>query len=535
MPFASVDFEMFFADKKHNNAMQGAGSPARNREMTVSSQPWIVLSQGDNVAVAISTIAESTQLANGVTTQGKIDPGHKFALRDIPANTPVVKYGQAIGRTTVDVKAGEHVHSHNLHFENDRLSATAAASPEQAMDADKARTFLGYRRADGRAATRNYIGIIASVNCSTTVCRAIAEEANRTILPYYEGIDGFVPIVHDQGCGMSTTGDGMQTLHRTIAGYARHANFGGVLMIGLGCEVNQLTLYGQTGAGAAKRHFNIQDAGGSRRAVALAMGVLKEIAEEVGHLRREPIPVSEIIVGLQCGGSDGFSGITANPALGAAVDLLAAAGGTAILSETSEIYGAEHLLRNRAVSPDVASKLDEKIAWWEKYVAIHGASLDNNPSPGNKRGGLTTILEKSLGAVAKGGRSPLTAVYGYAERVTAHGLVFMDTPGYDPVSATGQVAGGANMIAFTTGRGSCFGSRPAPSFKLSSNSALYRAMEEDMDIDCGTIATGEASIAGKGREIFGLIIEIASGKKTKSELFGYGDNEFAPWHLGATL
>lgn len=327
----------------------------------------------------------------------------------------------------------------------------------------------------------------------------------------------------------------MRALHRTLAGYTRHVNFGGVLMVGLGCEVNQLTLYGQSGAGASKRHFNIQDAGGSRRAVEKALAVLREIAADVGQARREAISVSEIVVGLQCGGSDGFSGITANPALGVAVDILAGAGGTAILSETSEIYGAEHLLRSRAVNEDVAAKLDGLIAWWERYADMHGASLDNNPSPGNKKGGLTTILEKSLGAVAKGGRSPLTAVYGYAERVTEHGLVFMDTPGYDPVSATGQVAGGANLIAFTTGRGSCFGSRPTPSIKLSSNTALYRAMEEDMDIDCGTIATGDTTIAAKGREIFDLLIETASGKKTKSELFGYGDNEFVPWHLGATL
>ncbi|MDI7861741.1 altronate dehydratase family protein [Rhizobiaceae bacterium n13] len=501
----------------------------------MSRQPWIILSAGDNVAVATAAIEPGTVIANGVSVLDRIDPGHKVAIADIPLGTPVVKYGQAIGRTTSDVKAGNHVHSQNLHFENDRLAAAANASPAAATDADKARTFMGYRRADGRAATRNFIGIIASVNCSTTVCRAIADEANRTILPHYEGIDGFVPIVHDQGCGMSSTGDGMRALHRTLAGYARHVNFGGVLMVGLGCEVNQLTLYGQSGAGTGKRHFNIQDAGGSRRAVEKALGVLKEIAADVGQARREPLPVSEIVVGLQCGGSDGFSGITANPALGVAVDILAGAGGTAILSETSEIYGAEHLLRSRAVNEEVATKLDGLISWWERYVDLHGASLDNNPSPGNKKGGLTTILEKSLGAVAKGGRSPLTAVYGYAERVTEHGLVFMDTPGYDPVSATGQVAGGANLIAFTTGRGSCFGCRPAPSIKLSSNSALYRSMEEDMDIDCGTIATGDITIADKGREIFELLIDTASGKKTKSELFGYGDNEFVPWHLGATL
>ncbi|NMN68268.1 altronate hydrolase [Rhizobium sp. 57MFTsu3.2] len=500
----------------------------------LTKDPWIILSAGDNVAVATAAIPSGATVA-GIQTREKIDPGHKIALADIPLGQPIIKYGQAIGRTTADVKAGDHIHSHNLHFENDRLAATANSAPEEATAADRARTFMGYRRADGRSATRNYIGIIASVNCSTTVCRAIADEANKTILPHFDGIDGFVPIVHDQGCGMSSTGDGMAVLHRTLAGYTRHVNFGGVLMIGLGCEVNQLTLYGQSGAGNSKRHFNIQDAGGSRRAVERAMGMLREIAQDVGKEKRVALPISDIIIGLQCGGSDGFSGITANPALGVAADLLAAAGGTAILSETSEIYGAEHLLRSRAVSDEVARKLDDKIAWWEKYVAMHGASLDNNPSPGNKRGGLTTILEKSLGAVAKGGRSPLTAVYGYAERVSAPGLVFMDTPGYDPVSATGQVAGGANMIAFTTGRGSCFGCRPAPSIKLSSNSALYASMEEDMDIDCGTIATGDATISAKGREIFDLIIDTASGKKTKSEEFGYGDNEFVPWHLGATL
>lgn len=501
----------------------------------MSAPSFIVLSPEDNVAVASLALDKGEALVGGVHAAARIDAGHKVAIRAIHAGQPVVKYGQAIGRATVDIQPGDHVHSHNLAFDQDRLSVSAAVPPEAASDTDKARTFLGYRRADGRAATRNYIGIIASVNCSTTVCRAIADAANQRILPRYEGIDGFVPIVHDQGCGMSSTGDGMKNLHRTLAGYTRHVNFGGVLMVGLGCEVNQLTLYGQAGAGAEKRHFNIQDAGGSRRAVEKALGILEEIAAEVGTVRRVPIPVSEIIVGLQCGGSDGLSGITANPALGVAVDILAGVGGTAILSETSEIYGAEHLLRSRAVSDDVAKKLDGLITWWEGYAEMHGASLDNNPSPGNKRGGLTTILEKSLGAVAKGGRSPLMAVYNYAERVSERGLVFMDTPGYDPVSATGQVAGGANVIAFTTGRGNCFGSRPVPSIKLTSNTALYRAMEEDMDIDCGTIATGDATIAGMGRAIYDLIIETASGAKTKSELFGYGDNEFVPWHLGATL
>ncbi|MEI5680128.1 MULTISPECIES: UxaA family hydrolase [unclassified Mesorhizobium] len=495
----------------------------------------ILLSPSDNVAVANGRLEAGTALPGGAVTVAAIDGGHKVAVKAIPAGAAVVKYAQAIGRATQDIAPGEHVHSHNLVFESGRLPVVPPSEAEHATDDDRARTFMGYRRADGRAGTRNFIGIIASVNCSTTVCRAIAEQANQKLLPNYPGIDGFVPIVHDQGCGMSGTGDGMRVLHRTLAGYARHPNFGGVLMVGLGCEVNQLTLYGQKGVAAGKRHFNIQEAGGSRKSVEKALEVLAEIAEEVGQLKREPIPVSEIVVGLQCGGSDGMSGITANPALGAAVDILADAGGTGILSETSEIYGAEHLLGSRAATPEIAEKLDGYVRWWEDYVALHGASLDNNPSPGNKKGGLTTILEKSLGAVAKGGQTTLNGVYGYAEKVTEHGLVFMDTPGYDPVSATGQVAGGANVIAFTTGRGSCFGCRPTPSIKLASNSALFRSMEEDMDVDCGRIASGEIGVAELGREIFDLIVETASGRKTKSELFGYGDNEFVPWHLGATL
>jgi altronate hydrolase len=493
------------------------------------------LSPADNVAIAVTPLEKGAPLPGGAAAAEVIDRGHKVALAALPAGAPVVKYGQVIGRTTRAVAAGEFIHSHNLAFDNARLSAGGHPAPVKAREDELARTFKGYRRADGRAATRNFIGVVASVNCSTTVCRAIADAANRDLLPKYPGIDGFVPIIHDQGCGMSGgTAEGMQVLHRTVNGYARHANFGGVLMVGLGCEVNQLALYGMDKEKSLRSSFNIQDVGGSRHAVAQALTQLDAVAAAASRQTRVDIPVSEIIVGLQCGGSDGMSGVTANPALGAAVDILVQAGGTAILSETPEIYGAEHLLTSRA-TPEVAAKLDELIQWWERHVEIFGASLDNNPSPGNKRGGLTTILEKSLGAVAKAGQTDLKAVYRYAEKVEAHGLVYMDTPGYDPVSATGQVAGGANIIAFTTGRGSCFGCRPTPSLKFTSSSELYRRMEEDMDFDCGTIASGEATIEELGHRIFDLIVETASGKPSKSELFGYGDNEFVPWRLGPTL
>ena len=494
----------------------------------------IVLSSKDNVAVANGRIEPGTELPGGVKALSAIDPGHKVAILPIKAGEAVVKYAQAIGRATEDIAPGTHIHSHNLVFESGRMPVVPPSDPVQASDRDKARTFMGYRRADGRAGTRNFVGIIASVNCSTTVCRAIAERANRELLPEYPGIDGFVPIVHDQGCGMSGTGEGMQVLHRTLAGYARHPNFGGILMIGLGCEVNQLTLYGQKGIAAGKRHFNIQESGGSRKSVERAMGVLREICEEVGPLKREPIPVSEIVVGLQCGGSDGMSGITANPALGAAVDILAAGGGTGILSETTEIYGAEHLLASRATTPEVAAKLDGLIKWWEAHVQKHGASIDNNPSPGNKRGGLTTILEKSLGAVAKGGTAPLSGVYKFAEPITTPGFVYMDSPGYDPCSATGQIASGATMIVFTTGRGSVSGFKPSPCIKLATNNEMYQRMAEDMDINCGDIIDG-VSIEAKGAEILEKVIAVASGQRTLSEELGFGGAEFVPWQIGAVM
>jgi altronate hydrolase len=495
----------------------------------------ILLSPSDNVAVASRDIAVGTTLLGNTVAVKRIASGHKVAIRAITGGAAVIKYAQTIGRALVDVRPGEHVHSHNLVFDYDRVPGRPLLEAFEPIKIDRPRTFMGYRRPDGRAGTRNFIGIVASVNCSSTVCRTIADRANQVLLPLNPGVDGFVPIMHNQGCGMSATGEGMRILHRTLAGYLRHPNFGGVLMVGLGCEVNQLILYGQKGISANKRHFNIQEAGRSRKSVEIALGVLTEIAKAVAPLTREPIPVSEIVLGLQCGGSDGLSGITANPALGIAVDMLVCAGGTGVLSETPEIFGAEYLLTSRAVTPEIGNRLRGYVSWWEKYAAMHGASLDNNPSPGNKRGGLTTILEKSLGAIAKGGHTPVRGAVGYAERVTERGLVFMDTPGYDPVSATGQVAGGANVIAFTTGRGSCFGCRPTPSIKIASNSALYHSMEDDMDVDAGVVASGERTVAETGRDIFEMILETASGRKTKSEAFGYGDNEFVPWHLGATL
>jgi altronate hydrolase len=381
--------------------------------------------------------------------------------------------------------------------------------------------------------------VLTSVNCSATVARHIAEAAEkRGLLDGYPDIDGIVPITHASGCGMAGSGEGFEVLKRTLWGTAANPNFGGVLMVGLGCEVMQIgRLKAEHGLaeGEAFQSFTIQETGGTRRAIEEGLERLAAMLPGVGAARRERVDAGELVLGLQCGGSDAWSGVTSNPALGVASDKLVALGGTVILSETPEIYGAEHLLLARATHPEVADKLIARLAWWEDYTARNGAEMDNNPAPGNKAGGLTTILEKSLGAVAKAGGSPLVDVVKYAEPIAAKGLVFMDSPGFDPCSATGQVASGATMIAFTTGRGSAFGFKPSPSIKLSSNTELYRRQADDIDIDCGGIATGEATIEGKGAEILGYLLEVASGRRSKSEALGYGGAEFVPWQIGAVM
>ena len=494
----------------------------------------IRLQPNDDVAVALRDL-ERGHLVDAVRTIERIGAGHKVALRDLAAGSFVRKYGQVIGVATAAIPAGAHVHTHNLEFSATAHEGSLPVAPRKIEPVGA--TFEGILRADGRAATRNYLGIVTSVNCSATVARQIARTMEK-LLGDHPNIDGVVPITHGSGCAIASSGPGIDVLRRTLAGYARHPNFAGVLMLGLGCETNQISqLIEAEGLvrGDAFDTLTIQEAGGTSRAVAAGVDRMKAMLPAADRAIRSTLPASYLTVGLQCGGSDGYSGITANPALGATADLLAAEGGTAILSETPEIYGAEHLLIERAETPAVAQALRDRIAWWETHAAQTGGSLDNNPSAGNKAGGLTTILEKSLGAVAKGGTSPLRAVYRYAEPVTERGFVFMDTPGYDPVSATGQVAGGANLICFTTGRGSVFGCKPTPSLKLATNSDLFRRMPDDMDMDCGAIIEEGVPIDVMGRRIFELILATASGRKTKSEELGFGEEEFQPWQLDAVM
>jgi altronate hydrolase len=475
---------------------------------------------------------------------GVIPEGHKVATRAIASGEPIYRYGQIIGFASVDIGVGEHVHTHNCamrDFARDYAFSTALRQTEYA---DPPRTFQGIVRPDGRVATRNYVAILSSVNCSATVSRYIADAFRRnpltgeSALADYPNVDGVVALTHRTGCGQASEGDGIDVLRRTMGGFARHANFGAVFIVGLGCESNQVSRIVQTqGLRMARtmQAFTIQETGGTAKTVARGVAQIRELLPDLNRVTRQPVPLSHLTVALQCGGSDGYSGITGNPALGAASDLVVSHGGTVVLSETPETYGAEHLLTRRAVNREVGEKLLALFDWWKDYTARNGGHMDNNPSPGNKAGGITTILEKSLGALAKAGTSNLVDVIKYGEPITAKGFVFMDTPGYDPVSVTGQVAGGANLICFTTGRGSVFGCVPAPSIKLATSTALFSRMPDDMDLNCGGIADGTNTVAQSGQEIFEKILRVASGEPTLSEAQGFGESEFAPWQIGAVM
>ncbi|HLH51276.1 MAG TPA: altronate dehydratase family protein [Roseiarcus sp.] len=506
----------------------------------MSSPRALRLNAEDNVVIAVDEIRAGDQPRNAPAALARVPKGHKMASAPIAAGAPILKFGQIIGFASKPIAPGEWVHEHNVEmhdFARD-YRFCEAAKPEALLPAEQRATFQGFRRANGKAGTRNYVAILTSVNCSATVARLIAREAERSgMLDDYPNVDGVIALVHGTGCGMAAKGEGFEILKRTQWGYAANPNVGGVLLVGLGCEVFQIGRmkeeYGIV-EGDLFQTMTIQATGGTKKTIEAGLRRIAAMLPIVNRAERETIPASELLLALQCGGSDGYSGITANPALGVAVDILVRHGGAAILSETPEIYGAEHLLTRRAATREIGEKLVDLIHWWEEYTARNHGEMNNNPSPGNKAGGLTTILEKSLGAAAKGGGTILNGVYRYAEPVTAKGFVFMDTPGYDPVSATGQVAGGANILAFTTGRGSAYGCKPTPSIKLATNSDTYRRMVDDMDINCGDILDG-VGLEEKGQEIFDKLLAVASGERSKSEALGYGDAEFVPWQVGATM
>ncbi|SNT08830.1 altronate hydrolase [Noviherbaspirillum humi] len=501
--------------------------------------PVIRLHPGDNVVVARTDIGIGTEVPQeNFVCRSQIPAGYKIAAAPIRRGEPIRKYNVVVGFAAIDIAPGYLVHSHNTEFrefDRDYAHASEYRPVDYLPEAERA-TFQGIVRPDGRVATRNYIGILSTVNCSATAVQKIANWFTEERLADYPNVDGVVAFSHSLGCGMEMTGEPMALLQRTIAGYARHANLAAVLIVGLGCERNQLKgLMASEGLeqGPLLRAFVMQETGGTRKTIQAGIDAVRELLPQANAVRRTTVPASHLCVGLQCGGSDGFSSITANPALGAAVDLLVRHGGTAILSETPEIYGVEHTLTRRAASREVGEKLVERIRWWkEQYSVGRDVQINGKVSPGNQVGGLANIFEKSLGSSMKGGTGPLMEVYRYAEPVTARGMVFMDTPGYDPVSATGQIAGGANLIAFTTGRGSMFGAKPVPSVKLATNTPMFQRLEEDMDINCGEILDGTSSIEEMGRRIFDLMLRTASGARSKSEELGLGDHEFVPWQIG---
>ena len=495
----------------------------------------IKLNEKDNIGIAPMEIPENTKINFNIVTKNQIPFGHKISLQDINKGSFIYRYGQIIGTASNDILSGQHVHSHNLIFsEFDRKYEIKSQKKIQLEKNDL--FFKGYKRENGKAGTRNYIGIISTVNCSATVVKKIADKINTHLLNNnFANIDGAVCLKHSSGCGMNTSGHGMQVFNRTIEGFKHHPNFGKVFVVGLGCECAQISLYQNDLDKDKVEYLNIQDEGGTREIINKVTKKIINNLEDINSIKRTDIPVSELTVALQCGGSDSYSGVTANPALGFASDLLIRYGGSTILGETPEIYGAEQLLIERANNKEIVRKLLKQIDWWKDYTSINNTSLDSNPTPGNKKGGLTTILEKSLGAVAKSGTSTMMDVLDYSEQISSKGFNFMDTPGFDPVSVTGQVASGANVICFTTGRGSCFGFKPSPSIKIATNTNMFNKLEEDMDINAGKIMDGESTIEEIGNQIFNKIISVASGEQSKSEINGYGDDEFNPWVIGATM
>jgi len=517
-------------------------SPVRPADAAAAppKRRFVRLHKDDNVVIAVVSLPTGTEIeGEGVRVERAVPSGHKVATTAIPAGQPVRKFGQIIGYATEAIAPGQHVHVHNCAMgEHDQdYHIGVDYKPVEYRDPSQA-TFKGLRRADGRVGTRNFIALCSTVNCSATAIRMIAERVNHSgMLNDYPHIDGAIALSHGTGCGMADSGAGFDNLERVLWGYATHPNVAAAIFVGLGCEVMQIgRLKAKYGFGEDHFHtLTIQESGGTRRTVESAIGMIHDLLPGLPAIERSDVTASELMVALQCGGSDGYSGVTANPALGRAADILVEYGGTAVLAETPEIYGAEQLLVRRAASQEAGEKLVERIRWWEDYTRRNGGNMNNNPSPGNKAGGLTTILEKSLGAAAKGGTTPLADVALYGEKIEKKGFIFMDSPGYDPASVTGQIACGSQIVCFTTGRGSAFGSKPAPTIKLATNSRTYTAMTDDMDINCGDIVDGDATIESKGEEIFKRILAVASGEPTKSEELGLGDNEFVPWQIGAVM
>ena len=486
----------------------------------------------DDVAVAVDALEPGDVIGAGdepVTVREAVPAGHKVALRALRAGDVVHKYGWAIGKTTADVEAGAWIHSHNLKtLLEGTLEYAYEPIARPAEPASPERTWEGYRRADGRVGTRNEIWVINTVGCVNWAAEKIAKNANEK---YAGVIDGVYAFAHPYGC--SQLGDDLGHTRQVLAGLMRHPNAGGVLVLGLGCENNQLdALLSEAGDvdRSRIRFFNTQDVFDE---VQSGVTAIDELVERMKGDRRETVPVSALVIGNKCGGSDGFSGITANPLLGRVADKLTAAGGTVLLTEVPEMFGAERVLMNRAVNEQVYGEVVGMVNSFKDYFLSHGQPVYENPSPGNKAGGLTTLEEKSLGAVQKGGSSTVTSVLRYGQPVRTPGLALLEAPGNDGVSSTAMTASGATVLLFTTGRGTPLGF-PVPTVKVSSNSVIAQKKPHWIDFDAGRLLDEPALMDQTADELLSAVLDIASGKRiTNNERNGV--REIAIWKEGVTL
>ncbi len=517
---------------------------------TMAKAGLVRLDPGDNVAVATRPLKRGQTVEIGeqnLTVHAEIPAGHKIAVEAVQVGDSIIKYGQPIGLVTQTIRPGDHVHTQNLTDHHVVSGDLSGVKPPPAPEKIQ-RTFEGFRRPDGRVGTRNYVAVVSTVNCSATVCHKVVARFTEERLKRWPNVDGVFAVTHTTGCALEYNGLKHQMLGRVLAGYAQHPNVGGCLIVGLGCE--------QTTGGYLQQHHGVvslhapdgtqltrdggipmltmQTEGGTRQTIEKADALLEQVLDRANQCRRETADASHLSLAVECGGSDGYSGLTANPAVGVVSDRIVACGGLSVISETTELYGAEQLLVGRSRNAEVAKKLLDRIEWWKEYVGRYGGQIDNNPSVGNKAGGLTTITEKSLGAVSKSGATALEAVFDYGEKMDSRGLVVMDSPGFDPASVTGKVAGGANLVMFTTGRGSCYGCKPTPVIKIATNTDLYDRMREDMDLNAGGILDGQ-DVQSVGDEFFEFALRVASGQQTCSEVQGFGDHEFVPWTVGPTV
>lgn len=499
----------------------------------------IIVDPNDNVAVVKKSTFSDLEvvLPNGKTVQvrGAVPPGHRFATRDISAGEFVLQFGQPIG-TSLGIRSGEQITHSNMTNDvpivRDLPENLHTPAPDY-LPVDERGTFMGYKRPDGRVGTRNYVLIVPTSMCASHEAQQISTIAEFTLYSRekYPNVDGVVAIPHNKGCGCQE-GSTIDVMLRTLSNYADHPNVGGVILIDLGCEktnlaqVERYLLKREKSFDKPVAKIGIQDVGGTQAAIQQGLKEVEALLPKVNLTSREEVPVSELVLGVKCGGSDGFSGISANPSLGRAADMLVRSGGTVLITEVPEFCGAEHLLAYRAKDVETGRAVYRMVDWYKEYASKFGAVLNNNPSPGNIAGGLLNITIKSLGAIAKAGTTRIEGVVEYAETPTNRGVNLMQGPGYDQESTPGLVAAGATVVVFTTGRGTTIGNAIAPVIKLASNSPVFARMSQDLDLSAGGVIDGTETIDQVGKRVFERVCEVAGGLQAKAEIHKHREFQF---------